>query len=87
MQLLFKCCLGHHFFPIAGHMNAAFPWFEQFDVLVVLAGTENQSDRRFLSEATFIPFEPGQIELHLAFVCRLKSPILSSMATSRRSLR
>ena len=53
-------------------MNASFPRFEQFDVLIVLSRTENQSNRRFLSGATFIPLEPGQIKLHLAFVRRFE---------------
>ncbi len=53
-------------------MDAAFAGFEQFDMLLILTGAEDQPDRRFVIGLALIASEPRQVQLHLTFVCRLE---------------
>src|SRR5439155_8153891 len=59
---------GRQLCQVLGDPNAASLELKQFDVLVGLAGTEDETQRRSLSRLTFVPFEPAKVELHLALV-------------------
>ena len=55
-------------------MDAVLFWFKQFDMLIVLARTENDPQRRLFLGFACVPFEPRQIEIHLPLVGGLEIP-------------
>jgi hypothetical protein len=56
---------GRQFRQVLGDSNTAALELKQFDMLVGLAGTENETQWRFFSNLTFVLFEPAEVEFHL----------------------
>ncbi|ALX44680.1 hypothetical protein AQ610_19305 (plasmid) [Burkholderia humptydooensis] len=71
----------------AGDVDTALAEFKQFDLLLLLPGAEDDTDRRRFTRFQFVLREPAQVQFHLTLILALKEPSFSSMATRRLSLR
>jgi len=68
VQPAFQDLSGRQFRQILRNSNTASLKFQQFDVLVGLAGTKDQPQKHSLFRLTLVHFEPAEVELHLSFV-------------------
>ena len=53
---------------VLGDVDAGLAEFEEFDLLLLFSGTENDAKRRFFAWLLLVFGEPAEIEFHLAFV-------------------
>ena len=61
---------------VFGHMNTGSTEFQQFDLLCILAGTEDDAEGQVLSGFLLVLRQPAEIEFHLALVFGLEAPLL-----------